>query len=339
VREPEISIIMPVYNGEKTLNQSLNSVLDQKYKNFEVIIVDDGSTDKTLEIAKKFKDHRIRIFTQSNQGAWAARNTGIKKSKGKYISFIDCDDLWTKDKLELQLEKIEKNPKSEVAYSWIDYIDEDNKFIKEGGRSEFNGNVLKDILLMDFIASGSNILVKKRALDKVGYFRNLPVFQDLDMWIRLAMEYEFVPVKHRQIFYRISIGSISHENIFKREKVFLNLMQEVFGILPIELRYLKKDCIINRYKCLVYDVFQYPIKRKHVWIVTRLLWIIFKNDPRILRDSILLTKIIFRIIIIISVPQRLSDQILIKFNESLNIEGIYKYIKDHNLVKRYSKAN
>ncbi len=129
--KPLVSVITPVYNGEKSISYTIESVLNQTLKDFEMIIVDDLSDDKTKEIVMKYakNDSRIRFYTLKEKGgASAARNLAIEKSKGRYIAFLDGDDLWKKDKLEKQVSFMQEN---DIAFSYTDYeyIDENNKGI------------------------------------------------------------------------------------------------------------------------------------------------------------------------------------------------------------------
>ncbi|NES72852.1 MAG: glycosyltransferase family 2 protein, partial [Okeania sp. SIO2D1] len=110
-----ISVIIPVYNGEKTIRDTINSVLKQSFADFELIIINDGSTDSTLEVINSFQDHRLKVFSYPNAGQGASRNRGIELAKGEYISFIDADDMWTSDKLEKQLQALQDNPQAGVA--------------------------------------------------------------------------------------------------------------------------------------------------------------------------------------------------------------------------------
>jgi len=125
--KPLVSIITPCYNGEKYVAQTIESVLNQTYENFEMIIVDDISTDKSVEIIKEYinKDSRIKLIELTEkQGASGARNTALREAKGKYIAFLDSDDLWEKDKLEKQIKFMQEN---NVDFSYTDYAYIDNE--------------------------------------------------------------------------------------------------------------------------------------------------------------------------------------------------------------------
>src|SRR6478672_10157769 len=180
---PLISVIIPVFNGEKTIYETVQSVLNQTFKNIEVIIINDGSQDKTLKIVESIQDNRLKIFSYANAGLAASRNRGINLASGEYISFIDADDLWVPDKLEAQLKALQTNPEAVIAYSWTDYIDEDGKFLYPGSHVTLSGNVYKDLLLNNFLESGSNVLVRQQAFKEFGYFdESLTAAEDWEMW-------------------------------------------------------------------------------------------------------------------------------------------------------------
>ena len=122
---PEISVIIPTFNYGKYIERAIDSILTQTYQDFEIIVVDDGSTDNTKEIIRSKKSDKIRYFYQENKGAPAARNKGIVESKGKYIAFLDADDEWLPTKLEKQVDKFQKSSnKVALIYGWARIIDE-----------------------------------------------------------------------------------------------------------------------------------------------------------------------------------------------------------------------
>ena len=109
---PKISVVVPAYNSQNTICETITSVLQQSFSDFELIVINDGSTDRTLELLSDVKDARLKVYSYPNGGLPAARNRGIIRATGEFLSFIDADDLWTSDKLELQLQALQENPKS-----------------------------------------------------------------------------------------------------------------------------------------------------------------------------------------------------------------------------------
>ena len=113
-----ISVVIPAYNAAKTISETIDSVRRQTFTDFELIVINDGSSDHTAELVNAVADDRLQLFSYENGGLPVARNRGIDRASGEFIAFLDADDLWTPDKLELQLEALQKHPEAGVAYSW-----------------------------------------------------------------------------------------------------------------------------------------------------------------------------------------------------------------------------
>lgn len=190
-KDPLVSVVLPTYNRSKELKRAINSVLSQTYGNFELFVIDDGSTDNTQEVLDNFEDERIEhIRFEKNRGPQIARNTGIENSSGKFIALLDDDDVWTPDKLEKQVKKFRNLDDSwGVVYSGLKKI-RDGKVVDVVSPG-VEGWVLKDILLRNRISS-SMVLLRSDCLEEVGLFDpNLESSQDVDLWIRLAKDYKF----------------------------------------------------------------------------------------------------------------------------------------------------
>ena len=199
-----ISVIIPVYNAEKTIKETIQSVLNQTFTNFELIIINADSTDKTLSIISQIKDERIKVFDYPKANVAVNRNRGFKHATGDYITFLDADDLWTTDKLAAQYTALQSNPQAGVAYSWTNCIDENNKFLRKAAHVNWNGDVYSKFLLDDFIGNGSNVMIRREFLIEVGGFdESLTNAQDTDMWLKLSAITDFVCVPKTQILYRI----------------------------------------------------------------------------------------------------------------------------------------
>jgi len=186
--EVKVSVIIPTYNRAKFLEEAINSVLNQTYKDFEIIVVDDGSTDNTKEIIRKFGE--IIYIYQKNKGVSSARNKGIKMSRGEYIAFLDSDDLWLKRKLEKQMKIFEKYPENKICHTneiWI----RDGKRINQGKRHQKYGGYIFDKVLPLCIISPSSVVIKREVFEKVGLFdERLKVCEDYDMWLRICAHYK-----------------------------------------------------------------------------------------------------------------------------------------------------
>lgn len=247
---PTISIVIPAYNVERTILETLESLQKQSFSDFEIIVINDGSTDRTLEVIKTVKDSRISVFSYSNGGLPVARNRGISKAKGEFISFLDADDLWTPDKLELQLAALQKNPQAGVAYSWTLIMNEKGEKFYPGHQVSFEGNVYAKLLLGNFISSGSNIMVRQKAIASVGEFDpTLKSCEDWDYYLRLADSWSFVVVPKFQILYRQSSGAMSSK-IDVMEKYHLMVLERALQAASPELQSLKNQNIAILYQYL-----------------------------------------------------------------------------------------
>jgi len=178
--EPLISIIIPVYNGEKYLAETIDSVIKQTYTNWELLIVNDGSTDNTKKVIQSFlsskggsasggKDNRVHYIFQKNAGVSAARNKGYQLSKGVFIAFLDADDLWLPDNLAQKSDYFSQKSSSALVHADMEVIDHNTKrtgIVYKGKE----GNILKDLLLWNgcCIPAPSSILVKREVMETVG---------------------------------------------------------------------------------------------------------------------------------------------------------------------------
>ena len=208
-----VSVIVPTYNRARMVVESVESVLAQSFSDFEVIVVDDGSTDTTREVISAFTDDRIHYIYQDNRGRSAARNRGIEASEGEYLAFLDSDDLFLPEKLEVQTATLDTRPEIGVVYS-------DGYFCDEEGRSlmrfsDFHpelgdGFVLDRIVRYNFIETATP-LIRRTCFDRVGLFNEaLVTHEDWEMWIRLAGHYRFhyvnVPLTRKRI-HRTSVSA------------------------------------------------------------------------------------------------------------------------------------
>ena len=194
---PLISVIIPTYNRAHFLREAIDSVLTQTYKNLELIVVDDGSTDNTSEIIRKFTDKRIDYICEGHGGTSAARNRGIRKANGSYIAFLDSDDIWLPEKIEKQLKIFQESKLNPgVVYTGIQYIDSHGNKKKQKKLSNHRGKILKQLLRKNIAGIGSTILVKRECFEKCGLFdESLPSRVDLDILIRICQHFtaDFVP--------------------------------------------------------------------------------------------------------------------------------------------------
>jgi glycosyltransferase involved in cell wall biosynthesis len=190
---PLVSIILPTYNRAATLDRAIASVLAQSYKNFELLVIDDGSTDATPALVKAMKDDRIRFLQQDeNQGVAAARNRGLSAAKGRLIAFLDSDDAWMPAKLDRQVSLMQSSPER-VGLIYTGLVIRQTGGMIDTWTPTARGNVLVDILRRNVVHFGtSSTMIRAEAAEAVGGFDSaLPANEDHDYWARIARLYEF----------------------------------------------------------------------------------------------------------------------------------------------------
>ncbi len=184
----QISVIIPVYNREGFISRAINSVLNQTYKVDEIIVVDDGSDDNTLEILKNF-GYKIRVIVQKNSGVSSARNRGIKNSSFDWITFLDSDDEWHKDKIKEQVEFHKNNQDILLSHTQELWIRNGKKINQKSHHKKFSGFCFEENLDFCHIAP-SSVMMRKDLFEKIGYFdEDLVVCEDYDLWLRVLRKY------------------------------------------------------------------------------------------------------------------------------------------------------
>jgi glycosyltransferase involved in cell wall biosynthesis len=311
---PLISVVIPVYNGEKTIRETIDSVLNQTFSDLELIVINDGSQDSTLEIVSTIPDPRLKVFSYPNSGQAASRNRGISEACGEYIAFIDADDLWRVDKLEAQLRALQENPQAAVAYSWTDLIDESGRFLRRGCHLTISGDAYAHLLLMNFLENGSNPLIRRQALTKVGLFEeSLPPAEDWDLWLRLAAHYNFVAIPSPQILYRVSPNSMSN-NVFRLEEASLQVIERAFAQAPESLKELRKPSLANLYKYLTFKALEGSPGRERGIAAFRFFCHVLSKDPTVIQHRAIILRVLCKIMIGVLLPAEKAQALLIKFN-------------------------
>lgn len=185
-----ISVVIPVYNREKTVKQSVESVLNQTVSDIEVIIVDDASKDNSVKIVKEIQDNRVKIIElEENKGACVARNIGIKEARGEYIAFHDSDDLWVNDKLEISL-KVLKEKKADVVFTAFcrKYLSGRTEKLPKYDLNQYENKVRE--ILWDNPITTPTLFGKSEVFKTLCFDEEMPRFQDWDIGIRIAEKYK-----------------------------------------------------------------------------------------------------------------------------------------------------
>ena len=216
--KPLISIIIPTYNHANYLGKALNSILDQSYNNWEVIVIDNHSTDKTVNVINRFNDKRIRYIKIHNNGIIAkSRNKGILLSKGEWIAFLDSDDWWSLNKLKICVEHI--NSDVDLIYHDLEIISNERLPFK---RKTVRSRHLKKPVLIDLLVGGnaisnSSVIVRKNILEKVGLInekKELIAAEDYNTWLKIAaVSDKFLYLSKRLGYYFVHDRSVSKKNM------------------------------------------------------------------------------------------------------------------------------
>jgi glycosyltransferase involved in cell wall biosynthesis len=227
---PTVSVVVPAYNVEKYLRVCLDSILAQSLTDFEVIVVNDGSTDQTQAICESYCDPRIRLINQQNRGLAAARNTGIRHARAKLVAFLDSDDFWHSDKLFMHVTHLNANPHIGVSYSGSTFVDDDGKEMGIAQKPKLTNIDARDLFCRNPIGNGSAPVIRKTVLDQVAfrgndasllkrdYFdENLRQSEDVELWVRIALStsWQFEGLKECLTYYRVNNGGLS-ANLYKQ---------------------------------------------------------------------------------------------------------------------------
>jgi glycosyltransferase involved in cell wall biosynthesis len=197
---PVISVVIPMYNVEKYIAQSIRSVLNQSYHHFELLLVDDGCSDNTTTIIEQFDDNRIRLIHQKNLGLSAARNTGIDASRGLYVALLDADDYWATNKLARHVHHFNNNPEVGVSYCSSLFVDEHNKLLNIGRFPRLEKISKQHVFCQNPVGSCSTPVIRCSLLEEISYFgkgkdkyrkmyfnESLKKAPDIELWVRIAV--------------------------------------------------------------------------------------------------------------------------------------------------------
>ncbi len=248
---PLVSVIIPAYNSANYIVDTINSVLQQSMQDFEIIVVDDGSTDQLKEVLAPFiRNKQIEYIEQVNQGVSAARNHGYKKSQGQYIAFLDADDVWLNDNLEARLNKFKFGDFGLVHADAFVIDGHSNKLPQILSGNE--GNLLNDILAWNGtqVPGPSSILLKREVIQKVGLFdEQLSTSADQDFFIRVAVRYKIGRVDKPTWMYRIHENNM-HKNIARMEHDVLRVFKKASEENLFHSTSFKRQCFSKMYLIL-----------------------------------------------------------------------------------------
>ncbi len=249
-----VSVIMPVYHVEAYVAEAIRSVLDQTFGDFELLIIDDGGTDRSVEICKCFDDPRLQLIHQANRGLAGARNTGIAAAKGRYIAFLDSDDRWLPEKLALHVIHLDNNPDIGVSFSPSRFIDLNGQPMRLTQTPKLDGITPAEIFCRNPVGNGSAPVIRRAALDAVAfphplepericYFdESLRQSEDIEMWLRLALvgDVGFGGIPPALTEYRVGGGGLSSQ-VVRQYQSWESVVARLSAYAPaFTLKYVKR---------------------------------------------------------------------------------------------------
>ena len=209
---PLVSVVVPAYNAEQTVAATIRSILSQTVQDFDAIVVDDGSADRTAEVAAAVGDPRVRVIGQDNAGAAAARNTGLAAAEGRYVAFLDADDLWLPRKLERQLSVLEQRPEVKAVQSGVLYVDDALTVLSVRACVPWDDRVSDTLMFRNMPAFPSTVVFLRDALEALGGFDpSLVILEDWDLAVRAAMSCNLESVEEPLALYRVHPGNRSRD--------------------------------------------------------------------------------------------------------------------------------
>lgn len=236
-----VSIIIPAYNSENYIKETLDSVLAQSYTNWECIVVDNDSSDSTIDIVMSYQDRRFQLYIESNPGASFCRNLGINRAKGNYIAFLDSDDIWHPKRLEVCMSYLQ-NSQIQMVYSNYSLIDEKsnqlNKLVKVPSDPSTS-----ELFIENYIGTSSNVVVKKAAIPTLSngdyFYTDLRMREDHELWLRICKNGLIRGINQNLLYYRINPNS-QQSYLANHTKEWERFLDKVYQVNPFLQQYERK---------------------------------------------------------------------------------------------------
>lgn len=230
MRSPLVSVLMPIYNGERYLVDAIKSVLAQTWQYWELILINDGSTDDSAKIAQSFirQDSRIRYYEQSNQGLPAALNAGLRRATGTYIAALAQDDQWLPHLLETLANVLERNSEAVAVYGLARTMDASGQDLPQTFGRVVPSSQLYDCLIEGNFIPACAMMIRRAGLEAVGGYDETLYFEDWDLWLRLAADYPILSVPEIVLRYRVHESNMT-KRLSKMEQGKLAVVRKHFG--------------------------------------------------------------------------------------------------------------
>lgn len=322
--KPEVSVVLPFFNRIQWCIEAINSVLDQTFREFEIILVDDGSTERLFSLSNFQQDKRVNYFKRPHLGVSAARNFGIEHSQGKYIAFLDSDDLFLPNKLEIQIGLMEKMTGYSMSYSHALLINENGELLKNKWGGYLSGNIYPQMLFIkNSYITTPTVVIKKDVLKHIGGFDiGMNMCEDLDLWRRVARVYHVLHITEPLVKIREkTLPTLNIEDRMRaREKYYKKAFDEdrsiecllrrplfaemfiVYGLLAV-----KNKKIMFGSALIINALIKYPLESCYEFYVR--FFFLFKK-------IVWLLKLCIKKILRFSLPASIYESIIIFYNKS-----------------------
>ncbi|QDV19773.1 Hyaluronan synthase [Gimesia panareensis] len=281
--DPLVSVVIPSYNHEKYIESAISSVLNQTYKNLELIVIDDGSQDRSLELIRQFKDPRLQVHAQENAGAHATINRGLEMAQGDFLTVLNSDDLYEPERLEICLKRFADNPDLGLVSSWINVIGSEGNLlgVKQGWENmqpwdlgdpdrsfRKTGSFSLNLLSSNYVATTSNMLWTRAVYQAVGGMRDLRFVHDWDYLLRVASQFPCEQVEQPLMRYRIHDSNTIHSN-------YDWMMFEICWVITANLNRFFGSQLFNKEELsaeitdldMLYESINFQGNEKLVWLI------------------------------------------------------------------------
>lgn len=228
---PKVSVLMAVYNAEDFLAEAMESILNQTFKDFEFIIIDDGSTDSSKKIIRNYSDPRIRLISRKNKGFVFSLNEGIELARGKYIARMDADDISDPTRIEKQVKFLDKNRDIAMVGTSFSLVDEKGNLIDHSYHLDRPEDLVVEIFTRNPFGHGTT-MIKSSVLKEVGMYSKDEPIEDYDLWWRISRKYSAANLTDELYNWRIVSSGMSHGSSRKRQRSIHNLMVKIWRDNP-----------------------------------------------------------------------------------------------------------
>jgi len=230
-----VSVVMPAYNASQYLHGTIESVLAQTFKNFELLVIDDGSTDTTAEIAHYYsqQDSRVKLFSQTNQGVSVARNIGIQIAQGEFIALLDSDDQWLPEKLAVHVKHLTSHPELGISFGRVEFMNSEGNSTGQFSNSQLTNLTPVHLYYENPLITPSNVVIRRAVFEQIGGFDpNLKGTEDAELFLRsICSDWKAEGINRVLTRYRTSVGGVSSQ-LYRMEEDWNRLNQKVKSYAP-----------------------------------------------------------------------------------------------------------